>query len=283
MDIGQAQRQLTSDLTPLYDSREAGLIADWVMEHLTGRSKLDRLMRPAEVLADPLLRKYYIYRSELLAHRPVQYVIHETWFAGLRFYVDETVLIPRPETEELVEWALATIPAVSSDPLLDVGTGSGCVAVTIARRLQTLPVHACDISTSALKVMEKNAAHHGASIAVHHLDFLDRGAWATLPRVKWLISNPPYIPAGERSTLAPHVANAEPAIALFVPDSDPFVFYQAIGEFARQRLLPGGSVWVEIHENLAAGVVEVFRSAGAVEVETRKDRMGKDRMIKGGW
>jgi release factor glutamine methyltransferase len=283
MDLQQAQRQLTADLTPLYDSREAGLIADRVMENLTGRTKLDRLMRPAETLTDANLRKYYIYRSELLAHRPVQYVIHESWFAGLRLYVDENVLIPRPETEELVEWALATIPPGSSDALLDVGTGSGCIAITLALKLPTLPIHACDISTGALRVMGQNAVHLGASITGHHLDFLDQSAWAALPPIKWLISNPPYIPASERSTLALHVADAEPAVALFVPDSDPFVFYHAIGEFARQRLLPGGSVLVEIHENLAGGVKELFRSAGAVEVESRKDLMGKDRMIRAVW
>ncbi|HTR27683.1 MAG TPA: peptide chain release factor N(5)-glutamine methyltransferase [Puia sp.] len=283
MDLGQAQRQLTSDLTPLYDSREAGLIADWVMEHLTGRSKMERLMRPAEVLADPLLRKYYIYRSELLAHRPVQYVLRESWFAGLRFYVDENVLIPRPETEELVEWACRTIPAVSSGPLLDVGTGSGCIAIALALKLPDLSIHACDISAGALHTAGRNAASLRADITFHHLDFLDRGTWPSLPAVRWIVSNPPYIPASERSLMAPHVAGAEPSAALFVPDSDPFVFYYAIGEFARQRLLPGGSVWVEIHENLAAGVVDLFRSAGAVEVETRKDLMGKDRMVKAGF
>ena len=283
MDLGQAQRQLTADLTPLYDSREAGLIADWVMEHLTGRSKLDRRLRAAESLADPLLRKYDVYRSELLAHRPVQYVLHESWFAGLRFYVDENVLIPRPETEELVEWARAEIPADSSDALLDVGTGSGCIAITLSLKRPGLPVHACDISQGALTVTEKNAAQLGASVFMHHIDFLDRRTWPGLPSVRWLVSNPPYIPSGERSTLARHVADAEPAVALFVPDSDPLVFYDAIAEFARERLPPGGSVWVEIHEKLAGDVVEVFRSAGAVAVETRKDLMGRDRMVKAEW
>lgn len=282
MDSQQAQRQLTTDLTPVYGSREAALIADWVMEHLTGHRKIDRLTRPAEPLPDPLLRKYYIYRSELLAHRPVQYVLHESWFAGQRFFVDENVLIPRPETEELVDWAITTITS-PSDALLDVGTGSGCIAITLARKTPTLPVHACDISTGALHVAQKNAANFHANISFHQLDFLDRQAWSSLPSIRWLISNPPYIPAAERPGMAPHVTGAEPALALFVPDSEPLLFYDAIAEFARQRLLPGGAVWVEIHEGMAAAVTELFWSAGATTVEVRKDLMGKDRMIKSAW
>jgi release factor glutamine methyltransferase len=289
MDPGQAQRQLTTDLTPLYGSREAALIADWVMEHLTGRRKIDRLTKPAEPLPDHVLRQYYIHRSELLAHRPVQYVLHESWFAGLRFYVDENVLIPRPETEELVDWAIQTItPTPSgtpapSDPLLDVGTGSGCIAVAISRKIPTLSIHACDISTGALHIAQKNADYLGAHLTFHHLDFLDRSTWTSLPPVKWLISNPPYIPAHERSTLAPHVTGAEPPLALFVPDTDPLVFYHALAEFARRLLMPGGAVLVEIHEGRTDAVMEVFRSAGAAVVEARKDLMGKDRMIKATW
>src|SRR5579863_2090504 len=147
MDLRQAQQQLRTDLTPIYGTREAALIADWVMEHLTGHRKIDRLTKPAEPLPDPILRQFYLFRSELLAHRPVQYVLHESWFAGLRFYVDENVLIPRPETEELVQWAVETI--TPSGALLDVGTGSGCIPITLARRFPTLVLHACDISSGA--------------------------------------------------------------------------------------------------------------------------------------
>jgi release factor glutamine methyltransferase len=291
MDLRQAQRQLTTDLTPVYGNREAALIADWVMEHLTGHRKIDRLTKPAEPLPDPILRQYYIYRSELLAHRPVQYVLHETWFAGLRFYVDENVLIPRPETEELVQWAVETItpsgahpsPPTPAGALLDVGTGSGCIPIAIARKLPTLPIHACDISTGALHIASRNADYLGAHITFHQLDFLDRQAWVSLPGVQWLISNPPYIPLNERSTMAPHVADAEPALALFVPDTDPLIFYQAIAEYSSRYLQPGGAVFVEIHQGMAVPVAELFRTRGASDVVIRKDLSGKDRMIKGKW
>lgn len=293
MDIRQAQRQLTTDLTPLYGSREAALIAGWVMEHLTGHSKIDRLIRATEPLPDHILRQYYIYRSELLAHRPVQYVLQESWFAGMRFYVDENVLIPRPETEELVQWAIETItpnptgdhpsPLSPSGTLLDIGTGSGCIAITLSRKLPTLAIHACDISTGALHVAQKNAACLGADLTFHQLDFLDRQAWVGLPPIQWLVSNPPYIPQSERSAMAPHVTDAEPALALFVPDTDPLIFYRAIAEFSGRYLQPGGAVFVEIHEGMAGPVADVFRSHGASAVEARKDLSGKDRMIKGNW
>jgi release factor glutamine methyltransferase len=279
MDLQQAQRQLITDLTPLYGTREGGLITDWVLEHLTGLQRIDRLVRASEPLSASILGQYESFRNQLLAHRPVQYVLHESWFAGLKFYVDETVLIPRPETEELVEWVLQTIN-FPSGALLDVGTGSGCIPIAIASQLPTLPIHACDISKGALDVAKRNAKTHNTSIQFHHLDFLDRQAWTTLPSVQWLISNPPYIPLNEKSTLAPHVAGAEPSLALFVPDADPLVFYRALAEFARQQLLPGGSIFVEIHENLSSGTLEVFKTAGFQQVILRKDMQGRDRMIR---
>lgn len=281
MDCQQAEQRLTTDLTPLYGNREAALIADWVMEYLTGQKRLNRLTRSADPLTEALLKKYDVYRSELLNNRPVQYVLHESWFAGMRFYVDENVLIPRPETEELVDWALRTIEP--SGPLLDVGTGSGCIPITLNSKLPSLGTHACDISDGALDVARRNAAALNAKVTFHHLDFLDRSTWPSLPPIKWLISNPPYIPWTERSTLAPHVAGSEPALALFVPDKDPLIFYHALAGFAEQYLLPGGAVWVETHESRTPEVAETFRLAGAFHIETRKDLMGNDRMIKAEW
>jgi release factor glutamine methyltransferase len=302
MDLQDAQLQLTLQLSPLYGEREAGLIADWVMEKLTGRKKIDRLVHASEPLAAPVRQQYESYRDQLLAHRPVQYVLHESWFCGMNFYVDENVLIPRPETEELVEWAMETIasaqpasrpgapapgrlaqPDGPPDALLDVGTGSGCIAIALAKKFPTLPTHACDVSPGALGVAARNAASLQANIHFRQLDFLDSRQWATLPHIKWLISNPPYIPLAERATMAPHVTDAEPALALFVPDSDPLLFYRALAGFARQRLLPGGSIFVEIHEDLAPGAVEIFKDAGFQQAILRKDMQGRDRMIRASW
>jgi release factor glutamine methyltransferase len=290
MDLQQAQRELVTELSPLYGGREASLIADWVMEKLTGRKRIDRLLYPSEPLPAPLLEQYKKYRAELLAHRPVQYVLQESWFCGMKFYVDERVLIPRPETEELVEWVAQTIAADTGAPaqpiapsrgaLLDVGTGSGCIAIALRQQLPTLEVHACDTSRPALDVAQRNATQLNTDIHFHHLDFLNSGQWESLPQVQWLVSNPPYIPLNEKASMASHVTESEPALALFVPDTDPLVFYRALGEFARQKLLPGGSIFVEIHEDLAPGTLDVFKTAGFQQVILQKDMQGKDRMIK---
>jgi release factor glutamine methyltransferase len=291
MDLQQAQRQLTTQLSPLYDNREASIIADWVMQHLTGQKRIDRLVRSSEPLSGPLLQQYEKYQAELLAHRPVQYVLHESWFEGMKFYVDEGVLIPRPETEELVEWVAQSITAVSplpsptSSAILDVGTGSGCIAISLAKKFPALAVHACDISNAALDIARQNALtlDAGQNIHFHPLDFLDSDQWVNLPAIRWLVSNPPYIPLKEKLVMAAHVTEAEPSLALFVPDDDPLIFYRSLGNFARQRLTEGGELFVEIHEDMSDPVVQLFRATGAKEVMAKKDLQGKDRMVKATW
>ena len=278
MDLLQAQKELARDLEDRYGGREGAVIADWIMEHLTGMRKLDRLVRKTEAFSAGAFALYERYKTELLAGRPVQYVLGESWFGGLKFYVDERVLIPRPETEELVDWVLAE--AEGAGVLLDVGTGSGCIAITLSRGLPDATVYACDISEGALTVAGRNAAALDATVRFLEVDFLDETRWVDLPAVRWLVSNPPYIPASERPTMAAHVVDAEPALALFVPDEDALVFYRALGRFARRRLETNGALYAEIHEELGAAVREVLVQEGAREVIIRKDLQGKDRMVK---
>jgi release factor glutamine methyltransferase len=299
MDWSQAKKELAKGLAPAYGDREAAIIADWVMERLTGQSKLERLLRKTEQLAPPALAAYERYRDELLSGRPVQYVLGESWFGGMKFFVDERVLIPRPETEELVEWVISEIAAPGSRlgeqavspangasapvSILDVGTGSGCIAITLNRRLPRIDVYACDVSEGALAVADRNAEILDAAVGLIRTDFLDRSQWAGLPQVHWLVSNPPYIPLRELGSMASHVVDAEPALALFVPDDDALVFYRALGEFAGQRMGPGAVLFAEVHEGLGGEVRELLLGLGAVEVILRKDLQGKDRMIKAIW
>ena len=299
MNLQEAQRQLQSGLEGLYEAREAAVLADWVMEDLTGWKKIDRLLHKNDVLAAPALDLLKKYEAELLTHKPVQYVLKESWFAGMKFYVDEHVLIPRPETEELVDWIVSEAaadqpPASGQTPespltILDVGTGSGCIPVALIKKLAARPpssvlsVSACDISAEALAIARRNAATHATPIHFMQLDFLDSTQWGALPSVHFLVSNPPYIPQKDKASMSPNVVGFEPHLALFVQDDDPLVFYRALAGFAREKLLPGGAIFVEIHEELASGVMQLFRANGLAGLTLRKDMQGKERMIKATW
>lgn len=276
MTIQQAGQQLGQQLAAIYDNREAANIADWVMEHLTGWKKSERVMHKDSTLdkADLLER----YTRELLNHKPVQYVLNEAWFCGIKLYVDENVLIPRPETEELVEWICATTwPAIK---LLDVGTGSGCIPISIKKKLPNASIYACDVSKNALEVAGRNAADQNTSINFIQLDFLDKRARAILPQVDILVSNPPYVPLKDKHTMSEHVVRYEPHIALFVEDNDPLIFYNALADFAQTHLLPGGAIYAEIHEELGNSAQDLFRAKGFTHTELKKDMQGKERMIR---
>ena len=276
MDWLQAQKSLTTELLPLYGDREAAIITDWVLENLSGWKKIDRILHRSDPLSPRTLTTYNQYTQELLTHRPVQYVLHESWFAGMQLYVDENVLIPRPETEELVEWVLETAPS----SILDVGTGSGCIAIALAKKLPTIQIHACDLSPKALEVASRNATTQNTPITFHELDFLNPETWRQLPPITCLVSNPPYIPANERTQMATHVTEFEPSQALFVPDNDALLFYRAISRFAREHMPAGSRVFVEIHEDLGEQVLSLFRSNGLSDTTLRQDLQGKDRMVK---
>lgn len=197
MDLSQAQKDLAIRLEPRYGNRESGLIANWVMERLTGLGKLERLVRKTEPFSAAMSADYERYTEELVAGRPVQYVLGESWFCGMKFYVDERVLIPRPETEELVEWVISEASSAPRPILLDVGTGSGCIAISLARRLPAASVYACDVSPDALAIATRNSAMLDARIEFRELDFLAETSWDRLPQPGWLVSNPPYIPSAK--------------------------------------------------------------------------------------
>jgi release factor glutamine methyltransferase len=277
MTVHEAQQQLLTSLYELYDNREAATIADWVMEHVTGIRKIDRIMHKESPLSPDRVALLEQYTRELLTHKPVQYVLHEAWFCGMPFYVDENVLIPRPETEELVEWVVAE--AASKKSILDIGTGSGCIPISLKKKLPQAKVYSCDVSQQALFVAAKNAAAQNITIHFIQSDFLNADTWPRLPAVDIIVSNPPYIPHHNQHSMLPNVLAYEPHLALFVPNEDPLVFYDAIARFAQQHLLPGGSIFCEIHEDLGEQTLKLFQSKGFA-AEVKKDLQGKDRMVK---
>lgn len=278
MTVQAAQHHLMHQLSTIYDSREAANIADWVMENLTGFKKIDRLINKEASLNPQQLVLLEEYTGELLLHKPIQYVLHEAWFCGMKLYVDENVLIPRPETEELVEWIIADKPSARS--ILDVGTGSGCIPIALKKKLPKAEVYACDVSKPALELAMKNAREHDTLVNFLQIDFLHKNNWPALPKVDILVSNPPYIPLKDKAAMNRNVVQYEPHLALFVQDNDPLIFYAALAGFALSNLLPGGAIYAEIHEDLGNSVQELFSAKGFAHTELKKDMQGKNRMIR---
>lgn len=280
MTMQEATYFLLNKLRTIYSEGEAGQITDWLMENLTGSKKAERMLyKNADITSkeEVLLRQY---TERLLQHEPVQYILNESWFCGLRFYVDKNVLVPRPETEELVEWVVSNCKfPVDQLRILDIGSGSGCISVSLKRRIRRAEVWGCDVSDAALAVAKKNAESLGTDVNFVQLDFLDSTTWQLLPSFDIIISNPPYIPAKDKKDMQPNVLLHEPATALFVPDNDPLVFYKAIAEFGKTHLNNAGSLFTEIHESLGERTLEIFKSAG-YKSELKKDMQQKDRMIR---
>lgn len=217
--------------------------------------------------------------SRLRQGEPLQYIEGKTPFCGMDFLVTPATLIPRPETAELVDW-IAQDYATQNPIILDLGTGSGCIAIALRKRLPEAIVEACDISSEALAVAKENGERNGAKVSFFHHDMLDLSA--PLPHsYNILVSNPPYIKQSEAAEMEEHVTRWEPHTALFVPDDDALRFYRAIAEIGQTDvLLPGGSIYVEINQVLGKETVELFESYGYKEVELRQDIYGNDRMVK---
>ncbi len=281
MTIQEAKQRMLFQLYHLYDEREAAGIADWVLENLTGWSRIDRVINkdlPLNMEQKFLVEKYI---AELSSHKPVQYVLNEAFFGGMKFFVNEHTLIPRPETEELVELVVKESQVPAQGIILDIGTGSGCIPITLKKKLLNMQIISCDISEEALEVARHNAKNLHADIQFKHMDFLDREQWSQLPDVHIVVSNPPYIPLSDKESMDNNVVMYEPWEALFVENEQPLIFYDAIADFALQKLHPGGKVFVETHEQYASAVAELFSSKGLEEVEVRKDMQGKERMVRG--
>lgn len=281
MTIQQAHTSLAGELGRLYDEREARTITQMVMEYLTGLSRTDQLVRKMEVLTASQEASFTKMRTQLLASMPVQYVLGEAWFAGMRFLVNEFTLIPRPETEELVQWMVDTVRenAIQPGRLLDIGTGSGCIPITLAKQLPGWEISAIDISAGAIETAKENARILDARVAFSSMDILDTASQLQLPSYSIIVSNPPYVPLEEKNSMAKHVLDYEPHTALFVPHSDPLLFYRAIAAMALQKLEPGGWLFFEISDAQGLAVVSLLERM-QFRVECRKDLMGRDRMIR---
>jgi release factor glutamine methyltransferase len=270
---------LKAELGALYDSGEAAAIAGLVLQHFTckrSRPFTSMAITPAQE------EKMQLIQQELLRGKPVQYVLGEAWFLERKFYVNESVLIPRPETEELVMLAIETInqkgmPAKDLK-ILDIGTGSGCIAISLALELKESSVTGVDISTAALEVAAQNSKKLSANVNWQQSDFLDPAKWEAFANYEVIVSNPPYIPLAEKGIMEKNVTDWEPSLALFTPTVDPFVFYKAITAFCKKYPLEERIVLLEGHQNYMADLQTIF-SYFFEKVEIRKDINGNERML----
>lgn len=259
---------------PLYGEPEAGAIARLVAEKRYGLGRADVALEPLREVDEG--DDFGQILSDIASARPVQYILGRADFYGLELAVGEGVLIPRPETEELVRWIVESEP--DAREIIDIGTGSGAIAIALALNLPNAQVTAVDVSQDALAFARRNNETTGAGVIIREADILD--ANAELGRFDVVVSNPPYIPVAERRSMADNVTRYEPGMALFVPDSDPLLFYRAIGAFARRSLNTGGSLWFEIHEQMAHQIVDILAGLGFRNITVREDINSKPRMIK---
>ncbi|HYV53125.1 MAG TPA: peptide chain release factor N(5)-glutamine methyltransferase [Chitinophagaceae bacterium] len=295
MTIDEARKEIIKNIRDIYEQNESNNIAELLIESITKLSRSERIIDGNRILSIAQENLLHSSNFRLQKHEPIQYIINEAWFAGMRFYVDKNVLIPRPETEELVEWVVEEYRIQNTEDriqnaesriqnsgfkILDVGTGSGCIAIALKNKLPLSEVWACDISDQALNIARINADALQATIDFVPLNFLDPGQRRQLPNVDVIVSNPPYVPQNEKTEMKRNVVEYEPSTALFVTDDDPLIFYKAIAEFGREKLNKGGRIYAEIHENLGEPVKGLFLSEGYQTVQLKKDLQEKDRMIK---
>lgn len=271
-------RELWRTLEPLYGNGEARAITDYVLDVCFGLSKADILCGAVEEMTAEKTAELNKIFGRLTEGEPVQYVLGRAEFCGRWFSVRPGVLIPRPETEELCAWITADSKASASPKVLDIGTGSGCIAITLQLDMPESKVTAWDISADALDVARENAQRFGANV-----NFVKQDALNAKPEGEWdvIVSNPPYICEKEKKDMAVNVLEHEPHTALFVPDADPLLFYRAITRLAVQTLSKGGRLYFEINPIYADDTCHMMRAEGMTAVELRSDMYGKQRMAKG--
>ena len=279
MTIQEAYRMGLVQLTPLYGSGEADAILKILLPFVTGMEKADMIRTPDHILSSSILTEWNTRINQLQQQVPIQYITGKVIFCGLELTVDRSVLIPRPETEELVLMASKWLANHPQARVLDIGTGSGCIPISLKKMHPSVFVRAIDREGSALQLARKNATDQQTSIDFLELDFLNQSNWPTLGSVDLLISNPPYIPYSEKNTLSRNVAEYEPAAALFVPDDDPLIFYKAIAAFGKRNLSEDGVILLECHEQYAHDVSNTMCQAGYDSVVV-KDLFDRNRFVR---
>ena len=278
MTVNELYRSLLSDLEQLYERSEAANISYMIFEHITGISRQGIIKDPGTIVDKKTEDLFVDCVKQLKMHKPVQYVIGEAWFYKMKLKVSPAVLIPRPETEELVELVTGYLHGKRGLSVLDIGTGSGCIAIAIKKNRPETNVTAIDISSDALTIAKENSIEQQTDINFIQTDFLNENIWNTLPSFDVIISNPPYIPANEQQVLDKNVVEFEPHLALFVEDNRPLLFYEKIAAFGKTHLNESGKIFLETHEQLAEETAALFNTE-IYTAEIKKDLFEKQRMV----
>ena len=282
MKLRDIQNIYHEALDAMYGSEEVGSFFFILIEHYFGISRIqlavdhDLVAQDSEKLTNAL--------SLLKQHVPLQYIIGETEFYGLPFKVSQDVLIPRTETEELVEWILNKVSKEDTINILDIGTGSGCIAISLAKHLINAKIYALDVSAKAIKIAKQNAAMHGVDVEFIEADILmdNLSDYRSLNgEFDIIVSNPPYVREKEKQLMKPNVLDNEPHLALFVKDENPLLFYDAITRFASRNLKSQGQLYFEINEYLGRDMIVLLNDNKFEHIELKQDIFKKDRMIKG--
>jgi release factor glutamine methyltransferase len=272
------KQYIKNELSEIYSEEELHIFSFLILEKVTGFSKTQVLANSGFILSENQRTDAVKISSRLKNSEPIQYILGECDFYGLKFKVNTAVLIPRPETEELMQWIIKDLPlSPLKGELLDIGTGSGCIAISLKKEFPDLTVSAMDISSEALKISKENAMLNGVEINFIQSDILKISQLDR--KYDLIVSNPPYIPERDKKTMESNVLDFEPHIALFVSDEDPLIFYRKIAELATNHLTENGSLYFEIHNGQGENCKKLLQSLGFKSITLRKDISGIDRMI----
>lgn len=277
MNLSRLLHHFKEELKDVYEEEEVKSIFFISVEHLLQLRRSQLMLNWEKEPEGETLTLFLTILEGLKTHKPIQYLLGEAFFYGSVFKVNEAVLIPRPETEELVDWILEEkTPAPS---VIDFGTGTGCIAISLKKHLKDASVTAVDISEEALRIASENAGINQAEVSFVHADIL---TFQSDTKFDIIVSNPPYITEKEREEMQQNVLAHEPHLALFVTNERPLLFYEAVADFALGNLKENGSLFFEINEYLAKETIQMLKDKSFVFIELRKDMQGKDRMVRAG-
>lgn len=268
-----------TELTKLYGADEAGAMLNLLIEHFFGLKRTDQLLRPQFRLTETEMLKLHFAVKELKKEMPVQYITGEVEFCGMNLKVNPSVLIPRPETEELVDRIVKENVGITQLKVLDIGTGSGSIALALKKLLAGSDVMALDVSEKSLSVAEDNSRSTALNVEFVKLDILNRQERSRLGIFDLIVSNPPYVTESDKKLMNKNILDNEPYIALFVTDDEPLLFYIAIADFALTHLNRGGQLWFEINEKFGDDIKKLLVNKGFANVKIYSDFRGKDRFI----